>query len=775
MSAENDDSGESGARPAREQSSMSRARRMTPRGRSLRDAASERPSREREDPRGRDLRRRAARAERPSLRILREDETGAKPKSRTRDGANGKGGITAAESGKASTKGSARSTKARFTSSRETLPAERRRRRTTAGRGASSGAGTTKEPRNRGGQRSSGAKGADAAPRNGSKGRKPQPSKKPRRIRETSPVQHPRLHGNSAPAANPQRRIRVAYALSLVLMLIIAGRLVHLQVTDAAAYAAAAHEQRVTTQPLPAARGAILDRDGNRLAYSIEANFIAADPTRLQGDPEELAAELGPLLGRPASELVPLLATDEFPDGTPKQFAYLQRGVDINIGKQIAQMDDQGLIIGADERRVVPGHDLAANVIGFTGGDEGEGLAGLEGGWNNWLSGTDGEVTYEQSHSGQPIPGAFYREDPAQPGQDLRLTLDWDLQFQVQKILDQTVEEHDAEWASAVVLEVASGEALAMASLPTFDAANPFGEDEELYRDHTTQATVDPGSVHKAIVIAAALEEGLIERDGSIVVPPTIVKGNTTYSDSYPQRGVPLTLAGIIAQSSNVGTIMLADMLGPEKLYEYQKAFGLGTSSGVGVAGEADGMLLHPDNWSGTSAGSIPIGHEITTTPIQMAAVYATIANDGVYTNPALVQSMIDRDGQVLEPERNEDRRVISVETAEAMQYLLQSTIYHETGTGTRADLNGYHLAGKTGTGGLVRDGEYASGHVASFVGFAPAEDPQFAVAVFAYVPGGGGGGEVTADAFRQINEYALGHYRVAPTDADRPEFNVWG
>lgn len=734
---------------------------MTPRGRSMRDNDERsRPHREREDPRGRDVRRRAQRSgssRQPSLRILREEDT-QPPRSAGRTGR-----------------------KPRSSSSRDTLPEERKRRRTSAlgddkprakkGRSkAGSGAGSE-------GPQRSPKKPHDSAkkPKSGRSGSSSKATPRLERVRETTPVSHPRLRRRSATPGNPQRRIRIAYAISLVLMLLIAGRLVHLQVSDAAAYAAAAHDQRVTSQPLPAARGAIVDRDGNQMAYSVEANFIAVDPTRLQGDPEELAAELGPLLSRPASELVPLLETEEFPDGDAKQFAYLQRGVDVNIGNQISDMDDHGLIVGPDERRVIPGHDLAANVIGFTGGDEGEGLAGLEGGWNNWLSGIDGEVTYEQSPSGQPIPGAFYREEPAEKGQDLQLTLDWDLQFQVQKILDSTMDEYDAEWASAVVLEVESGEALAMASLPTFDAANPFGEDESLYRDYSTQATVDPGSVHKAIVVAAAIEEGLIEPDGSLVVPATISKGDTSYSDSYPERGVPLTLAGIIAQSSNVGTIMLADMLGPEKLYEYQKAFGLGESTEVGVAGEVGGMLLHPDDWSGTSYGSIPIGHEITTTPIQMAGVYSTIANDGLYVNPALVMGMVDADGEVLEPEKDEQRRVISSETAEAMQDLLQSTIYHETGTGTDAQLSGYHLAGKTGTGGLVEDGEYAPGHVASFAGFSPAEDPQFAVAVFAYVPDGGGGGEVTADAFRQINEFTLGHYRVPPVDDEVPEFDVWG
>ncbi|HEU5126793.1 MAG TPA: penicillin-binding protein 2 [Glycomyces sp.] len=598
----------------------------------------------------------------------------------------------------------------------------------------------------------------------------PGPSRPAReRAPKISPIRDlPRIGGTA-------RRLRFAAAVVLIMLVVAGGRLVQLQVTDSAAYAADAFNQRLVTEPLPASRGSILDRNGNALAYSVEANFIAVDPTRLKGDPAVVAAELSMLLGRPASELEPLLSTQATPEGDPIQFAYLQRGVDLAVGDQIAAMDDPGLIIGNDERRVVPGHDLAANVIGFTGGDGGEGLAGLEASYDEWLSGTDGEVSYERGRSGQPIPGAFYREEPAVPGNDIQLTIDAGLQYQVQKILEEAVTEHDAEFGSAMVMEVGTGEMLAMASTPTYDAAAPFEADTEAYRDYGTQATVDPGSIHKAIIFAAAIEEGCIEPDGTMYVPQTINKGGTVYEDTYHHGGAMLSVAGMIAQSSNVGTILLADCLGPEKVYEYQQLFGLGEPTGVGVAGEAPGLLNPPEHWWDTSYGSVPIGHESTATIIQMAAAYGAIANDGEYVQPNLVDRLIEADGDAEDETGPRTHRVMSEETAADLQYLLQAPIADDTGTGRNAELENYRLAGKTGTGGLAEDGGYAPGTVASFVGFAPAEDPKYVVAVSLYTPDGGGGGGNTGEAFKKINEFTLGYFGVEPASGPAPEFDAWG
>jgi cell division protein FtsI (penicillin-binding protein 3) len=729
---------ESDPRRRRDPSSISRARRYTPRGRTVREAADGAEDNRARENGARD--REAARRERN--RNTQQNETEDLAARRRREAA-------------------ARSR-------------ERRQRET----------GTITEPRTGPETRRTGTVRAEPARRTGTT--RPAPTRRtgpinpPRRggprgtVRATGPIEVRPL-ASLPRIGNPRRRLRMAAAFVMILLLVSGARLVQLQVTDSAAYAAEALNQRLTTEPLPAERGAILDRNGNRLAYSIEANYIAVDPVMLKGDPAELAATLAPLLALKSSDVEPILSTKETAQGDPIRFAYLQRGVDLAIGDEIREMENPGLIIGEDERRVVPGHDLAANIIGFTGG-EGDGLGGLEASYDDWLSGKDGEVSYERSQSGQPIPGAFYREEAAVPGNDLQLTIDDKLQFQVQNILQDTVKEHDAEFGSAMVMEVGTGEMLAMASTPTYDAANPFNvDDPEAYRDYGTQATVDPGSIHKAIVFAAALEEGCIKPDGTMPVEQTITKGDTVYKDGYQHGDAVLSLAGIIAQSSNVGTIQLADCLGPEKLYEYQLAFGLGKPTGVGIEGEASGIVLPPDQWSGTSPGSVPIGHEGTTTIMQMAALYGAIANDGVYVQPTLIDHKIEADGTVVEQPEPATHRVISKETAESLQYLLQAPIAAETGTGRNAQLENYHLAGKTGTGGLVVDGAYAPGNVTSFVGFAPAEDPQYVVAVSVYVPGGGGGGSTTGEAFKEINEFALGYFGVRPATEPAPEFDVWG
>ncbi|MFG3341443.1 peptidoglycan D,D-transpeptidase FtsI family protein [Glycomyces sp. NPDC048151] len=727
---------ESDPRQRRDPSSISRARRYTPRGRTVREAAGGEDNRARENG-ARD--REAARRER-NRNTQQHEETDDLAARRRREAAARSRERRQRETGAITEPRRAEPEPARSEPLRRTgtvRPTQTRR------------TGPINPPRR------AGARGGP--------------------VRATGPIEV-RPQASLPRIGNPRRRLRMAAAFVMILLLVSGARLIQLQVTDSAAYAADALNQRLTTEPLPAERGAILDRNGNRLAYSMEANYIAVDPGMVEGDPAELAANLAPLLGRPASELEPVIATKETPQGDPIRFAYLQRGVDLGIGDEIREMGNLGLIIGDDERRVVPGHDLAANVIGFTG-EEGTGLGGLEATYDDWLSGEDGEVSYERSQStGLAIPGAFYREEEAVPGNDIQLTLDDKLQYQVQNILQDTVKEHDAEFGSAMVMEVGSGEMLAMASTPTYDAANPFEVDsEEAYRDYGTQATVDPGSIHKAIVFAAALEEGCIEPDGTMPVAQTITKGDQVYPDGYQHGDAILSLAGIIAQSSNVGTIQLADCIGKEKLYEYQLAFGLGQPTGVGIAGEASGILQEPQNWSGTSYGSVPIGHEGTATIMQMAALYGAIANDGVYVQPTLVEHLIDADGEAKEQPEPETHRVISQETAEDLQYLLQAPIVDETGTGRSAQLENYHLAGKTGTGSLVVDGEYAPGNVTSFVGFAPAEDPQYVVAVSVYVPGGGGGGSTTGEAFKEINEFALGYFGVRPATEPAPVFDVWG
>jgi cell division protein FtsI (penicillin-binding protein 3) len=349
-----------------------------------------------------------------------------------------------------------------------------------------------------------------------------------------------------------------------------------------------------------------------------------------------------------------------------------------------------------------------------------------------------------------------------------------DLQYRVQEVLAERLVQADATFGAAVVLDVATGEVLAQASYPGYDLGEPDAVPAADRADAATTRVFDPGSSHKPLVIGAALEEGVVGPEDSLVIDPTIHKGDQLFQDAIPHAaGTRMSLAAILAFSSNVGTIQIADRLGPEKLYEYQRAFGLGEPTGLGVPSEASGALLPPDQWYESSYGSVPIGHSVDVTTLQMAAAYATIANHGVWQTPRLVQAVVAPDGTQTHPVEPVTRRVLSPETAGSLLRLLEAVVTVPGGTGQAAAVENYRVAGKTGTGKLVVDGQYAPGDVASFVGMAPAEDPRYVIAVVAHTPSGGGG-EVASPAFREMMGFTLDHYRVPPATTDPPTFELY-
>jgi len=593
----------------------------------------------------------------------------------------------------------------------------------------------------------------------------------PASSRRVGPPRQPRL-------ADQARRLRLGTALLLALFIVIAGRLVAFQVTDAPAYAAQGLAARLQPVNLPAPRGSILDRYGEVLAGSAEARYVFADPDLVK-DPAKTADALSPVLGIPRSELLPRLAPHRRGDGTEVRFEYLARGVPVTMGQAVSALNLAGIGVRRDESRVVPGHDLAANLIGFTG-RELSGLGGLEASYDELLRGIDGMRQFE---IGQPdgevnldheIPGGYHEEIPARPGSSLQLTIDRDLQFEVQRVLGVKMRQAKAITGSAVVLDVRTGEVLAQASYPFYDAANPFNYQPSERGDVASGMAVDPGSVHKAIVVAACLQEGIVAPGDSVLVPPSITKGGTRFSDTHPHaKPVRMTLPGILAWSSNLGTITLADRLGAEKLYEYQRAFGLGEPTGENLPGESPGLVQPPVNWSEASHGSIPIGMGVSVTPLQMAAVYAAIANGGVWVRPHLVRAVIAPDGKPTPAPAEPARRVISAENASALRTMLEAVVTVPGATGLSAKVDGYRVAGKTGTGKLVQDGRYVAGEVASFIGMAPADAPRYVIAVFAHTPGGNGG-VVAGPAFAELMEYTLSHFRVAPTGTNPPKFRVY-
>jgi cell division protein FtsI (penicillin-binding protein 3) len=577
--------------------------------------------------------------------------------------------------------------------------------------------------------------------------------------------------------ASGTRRLRIGAVVALALFVMIGVRLVVLQVASSpqdAARLLELREDRLAEVKLPASRGSILDRNGAVLAHSVEARFVAADPVLVK-DPVKTAAILSPLIGVKQSALIPKMTQQTRPGGGQVRFVYLAQGVPISIGEQIAAMKLDGIVVKQDERRYQPGADLAANLIGFTGADN-SGLEGLEARYDSLLRGTDGERVFEigKGDLNKPIPGGYSKYTAPQPGTSIKLTIDEYLQYEVQRILSDQAQKWKATMAGAVVLDVKTGEVLAQASYPTYNAAKWQDYQPTDREDVPSSVIADPGSVHKAFMFGAALEEGIIKPDSVQVIGPALERGGYIFQDSHRMpKGTKMTMPGLLALSSNVGTILISDKLGAQRVYEYQQKFGLGKATGEGTLGEASGRLLTPDEWSGSASGSVPIGMSVDATLIQMAAGYAAIANNGTYVQPHLIQSMISgRDGKVTPGPAPETHQVLRPEVAAELRTMMEAVVDKTGATGTQAAVTSYRVAGKTGTGKRLIDGQYTSNNYGSFIGMAPAENPRYVVAVSADVPHGTGG-DVAAPAFSKMMSFALLHYRVPPSSTKPPTFRI--
>ncbi|QSB16346.1 penicillin-binding protein 2 [Natronosporangium hydrolyticum] len=722
----------------RSDSRLGEARAYHPRGRTVRDQQSAGRAGRTGDPYRSVLQVFAEPAE-----VTRQREEAGERKGSASNDSAGKSGGPAKSSGQAKTGGPAKSA------------------------GAAKPGGPAK-PARRGGSpvrsKPGGKPASRSKPGAGGKGSKPAPRRGGQRGRSGPP----RL-------ANSKQRLRLATALAMVMFSLIGLRLVEMQLTDGPAYAASGLENRLQKVTLPASRGAIYDREGNVLAISTEARYVFADPSMVD-DPEYTAEVLRPLLGIPASELAQRLTPEPGEDGTVSRFEWLARGIEVARAEEIMALNLPGIGTGQDEQRIVPGHDLGANLIGFTGTDL-TGLEGLEAAYDEVLRGVDGEREYEGGagvSSGRQIPGGYLTETPPKPGSDLRLTIDMDLQYEAQRILADQLRAVDASFGAAVVLDPRSGEVLAQASYPTYNAADPQSVPPEERVDAATATVFDPGSTHKPLVFGAALEEGVIAPGDTLVVDPSTTRGDQSFQDTYPHaHGTELTLPAVMAFSSNVGTIQVADDLGSDQLYAYQQAFGLGQPTGVGMPGEAAGALLPPSDWYGSSYGSVPIGHSVDVTTLQLAAAYGAIANDGVWVQPRLVQSVVAPDGSETVTGDPESRRVLSDDNAAYVRELLEAVVTVPNGTGVTAAVPDYRVGGKTGTGKVVEEGEYADGDVATFVGMAPIDHPRYVIAVVAHTPNGGGGA-VAAPAFQEMMGFTLKHYRVPPAATEPPTFELY-
>jgi cell division protein FtsI (penicillin-binding protein 3) len=572
----------------------------------------------------------------------------------------------------------------------------------------------------------------------------------------------PRQRRGARSAAADRRPPAARRLVALLLVLVtsfaaVAVRLFMLQTVEAPAYARLAVDQRRQVTTFPADRGSILDREGEPLAVSVELRTVFADPGLVE-DPAASARRLAPVLGLRPGALEPKLR------GTRpgSRFEFLARQVEPRLAEAVEALGVKGVFARPEAKRFYPNARLASHLIGFTNVD-GVGTAGVEHSFDGVLEGEPGRMAVEQDPSGRPLPQAGFRLERAEPGRDLYLTIDKDIQYFTELTLAAAARRYHADAASAIVMRPATGEILALANVPDFDPNRLSEGSDAAMRNRAVTDVYEPGSAYKIVTVAAALEERVVTPATRFWVPPAFAYVDRVFNDSHFHEPESMTVTEIIEQSSNVGTIKMGLRLGAHRLIRYVRRFGFGQPTGLDFPGEAPGIVLPLSRWSGSTIATVPIGQGIAATPLQMAAAFATLANDGVWVEPKLLHGSATRGGSVAAPPSPATRRVVSARTAHAVRRLLVGVV--ERGTGQLARVPGYRVAGKTGTAQKpLPGGGYGNSYVGSFGGFAPAGDPEIVVLVTFDEPDPIWGGSTAAPTFRTIMEFALRRLAVAPS-----------
>ncbi len=560
-----------------------------------------------------------------------------------------------------------------------------------------------------------------------------------------------------ARADGRNRAIYLTFAVLMVLS-IYAGRIFDLMVIKGPELAAKGQSQRVRTLPILADRGPIYDSEGAPLAITVESRNITADQTLVK-DPAEAAARLAPMLNKDQAWLTERLT------GTDR-FVYLAKGLTPEQWRQIKELDIQGIFSEKTTSRTYPSGTLAANVLGYVNA-EGTGSGGLEMALDKRLRGVDGSRTFEQGAQGQAIPAAEDIVREPEPGQGVQLTINRDIQYVAQRAIATRVKEANAESGTVIVQEAKTGRVLAMATAPTFDPNNYLGADPLNMGNRPVSEIYEPGSTGKVLTLSAVVEEGKAKPTTKMVVPPVLNRAGHTTHDHTPHGTLHLTLNGVLAESSNIGTILFADKIGGEKLYSYQRKFGIGQPTGLGFPGEEAGLLPKPENWWPTTFQALAYGQSYSITSLQVASVYQTIANAGVRLTPRLIDGYVNPDGTFEPAQTKPGIRVVSAKTAKTMTKMLENVVTE--GTGAAATIPGYRVAGKTGTAEKATNGGY-SGYSASFIGFAPADDPEVVVQVVLQNPKNGHyGGVLGGPVFKTVMSYALQELRIPPSGTTSP------
>ncbi|NJP44855.1 peptidoglycan D,D-transpeptidase FtsI family protein [Actinacidiphila epipremni] len=619
-------------------------------------------------------------------------------------------------------------------------------------------------------------------------------------------MRRPRAQGGRAPRqrqaqrvvrlGRPRPRLRlVGVALTLVMGIFVV-RLLQVQAVDASAYSAKAAVNRWVTHDVTADRGTITDRDGVALATTVDAYDITADPylftpaqAKTKDAPARAAELLAPIVGGDATTIARQLSTPN------SRYQIIARQQSPQVWSQISDLKkalaakavkDPGANVLAgvfDEqhtKRVYPGGDLAAGVLGFVD-SQGKGGGGLESMFDKQLAGKNGKIRYAQSN-GRQVPTAGVQQQPAVPGSDVELTLDRDIQWAAQSAISAQVAKSKADRGYVIVMDNRTGQVLAMADAPGFDPGDLSHADPAALGNAAMQDAYEPGSVSKLMSMAAIIDTGTATPTTHVVVPGTLPRADRIFHDDVDHGTWYLTLNGVLAKSSNIGTIEATGQLGKTQaqanqvLYSYLKKFGIGDPTGIGFPGETPGILAKPQDWNASQQYTIPFGQGLSLNALQATSVYATVANGGVRVQPSLIRGVTGPDGRFVPAPAPKKTRVVSARTATTLAQMLESVVGSEQGTGINARIDGYRVAGKTGTANRVdpKTGTY-KGYTASFMGFAPADDPRVTISCVIQNPTKGSyyGGSICGPVFKQVMQFALKTLRVPPSGAPAPKLPV--
>lgn len=564
-----------------------------------------------------------------------------------------------------------------------------------------------------------------------------------------------------------QKRISRLLAIFIVVLGLIVIRLVDVQAINASDYSTKASNELYRTSTLLAPRGEITDVNGVAFARSISAVNIVVDQTMIV-DPQKSAQIAAPILGKSEAEILSKIVGKKrwylvARDATPAQWNALKEAL-TNYNDSLSRSEYNKRIVGffpeRNYTREYPAGSIIASLIGFTN-QAGVGAAGIESAYNSNLSGIDGKYVYANGIHAE-IPGTQQQIVQAKAGNSIRLTIDRDIQYVAESAIAKAVRNSNAKSGTVIVMDPKTGQILAHATAPTFDPNKPVKLSD--VHNASVEEVYEPGSTGKVMTLAAAIEEKLVTPTTVFTVPYALKTKYATFRDHERHPDQHLTTAGILAISSNTGTIQIGAKLSDDQLYNYLKAFGVGSSTDSGLPGESAGLINAPKDWSGTTKPTMSFGQGYSVTAMQATSIFATIANDGVRVEPTVIAGTLDAQGHYTPAKPRKSTRVVSAETAQTMRLMMESVV-SANGTAPSAAIPGYRIAGKTGTAQRVVNGKY-SGYTASFIGFAPADKPRYVISVTIQAPQGiHWGGVLGGPVFKEVMSYVLEAKHIPPTN----------